>query len=240
MRKILLIGLLLPFVVTKAWAGSFSVNPVHLRLSAAEPTAVLNVTNNDKTPTVVQLSLFAWTQKDGKNVYTPTRALLATPPIFNLPSEAAQTVRVGSRVKPDVLLEQAYRLFMVQVPPKPTPGFRGLQVVLRMSLPVFVAPRSGVAKAALVWGIRRQGEGQAQLTVTNKGTAHAQVSDVSVAASDSVASVSKVDVGNGYVLPGASRFWTVEFKASPSRTTVLTVRGKTGQGPFSEVLGQTH
>lgn len=238
MRKIILSGLLLPFAVATGWAGSFAVNPVRLHLSAAQPTTVLNVTNNGKTPTVVQLSLVAWSQMGGKNTYTPTRALLATPPIFTIAAGGEQTVRVGLRIKPDATHEMAYRLLMSQVPPKPRPGFRGLQVVLRMSLPVFVAPRSGTDKPKLAWSIQRLGNGRAKLTVTNSGTAHAQVSDLSLASSATGTALAKPAIGNGYILPGASRIWEFKFKSSVKHGQGLVVRGKTQQGPFSAVLDQ--
>lgn len=238
MRKIMLSSFLMPFAVATAWAGSFAVNPVRLQLSAAQPTTVLNVTNNGKTPTVVQLSLVAWSQVGGKNTYTPTRALLATPPIFTIAAGGKQTVRVGLRVKPDAIHETGYRLFMTQVPPKPRPGFRGLQVVLRMSLPVFVAPQSGAAAPKLTWSIHRLGSNKAELTVTNNGTAHAQVSDLSLALSTTGDALAKPAIGNGYILPGASRIWEFKFKSYVKREQALVVRGKTQQGPFSAVLDQ--
>jgi fimbrial chaperone protein len=237
MRKIVLLGLLLPFVIATARASSFTVNPVWLQLSAAQPTAVLHVKNNGKTPIVVQLSLFAWSQANGKNVLTPTRKLLATPPIFTLPEDGEQIVRVGLLAKPAAQRETAYRLFMTQVPPRPRPGFRGLQVALRMSLPVFVAPRIGIATPKLAWRIRRLGNGKVSLTVTNNGTAHAQVSDLSLAVSATGSPLAQPATGNGYVLPGTSRSWEFKLKSRVKHGQMWVLRGKSRQGSFSERLG---
>ncbi len=239
MYKIILSSLLLPFAVATSWAGSFAVNPVRLHLSTVQPTAVLHVTNEGKTPTVVQLSLFIWSQAGGKNVYTPTRTLLATPPIFTLRPGAEQIVRVGLRVKPEAHRELTYRLFMTQVPPKPLPGFRGLQVVLRMSLPIFVASQSGTAVPKLLWRIQRFGNDQAKLEVTNNGAAHAQVSDLEVAASATGPALAKPAIGNGYVLPGASRIWKFKLKNSIKPGQYLVLRGKTQRGVFNERLNQS-
>ncbi len=236
MRKIVLLSLLLPFAVVTAWAGSFAVNPVRLQLSAAQPTAVLHVTNDGKTSTVVQLSLFVWSQVNGRNVLTPTRKLLATPPIFTLPAGGEQIVRVGLLAKPVAQRETAYRLLMTQVAPRPRPGFRGLRVVLRLSLPVFVAPRIGTATPKLAWRIRRLGNGRVRLTVTNNGTAHAQVSDLALAASATGPALAQPATGNGYVLPGASRSWELKLKSRVKHGQPLVVRGKTQQGSFSERL----
>jgi fimbrial chaperone protein len=237
MRKIVLLGLLLPFAVATARAGSFAVNPVRLQLSAVQPTAVLHVTNNGKTSTVVQLSLFTWSQTNGKNVLTPTRKLLATPPIFTLPAGGKQIVRVGLLAKPAAHGETAYRLFMTQVPPRPRPGFRGLQVALRMSLPVFVAPRIGTATPKLVWRIQRLGNGKVKLTVINNGTAHAQMSDLTLAASATGPALARPTTGNGYVLPGTSRSWELKLKSRAKHGQMWVLRGKSRQGSFSERLG---
>ena len=74
MRRILILMLLL-LMPLWAQAASFQVNPVRLTLSADRSTDVLRVINSSDTPTVVQLQIVAWSQEDGKDVYTPSRNL---------------------------------------------------------------------------------------------------------------------------------------------------------------------
>jgi len=68
-----------------ASAGSFAVSPVRVTLSSSDPVASLVVRNDDSAPVVVQLELAAWSQQDGKDEFSPTREILATPPIFTMP-----------------------------------------------------------------------------------------------------------------------------------------------------------
>ena len=88
-------------------AASFRVNPVGLTLSAEHATAVLKVINDGSASTVIQLQTVAWSQDKGKDVYVPTRELLATPPIFTVAAGAQQLVRVGLRVAADARQEKA-------------------------------------------------------------------------------------------------------------------------------------
>ncbi len=82
----------------------------------------------------------AWAQKDGKDQLTPTRELIATPPIFNLKAGTTQLIRIGMLRKVDLEKELIYRLILEEIPPPPAPDFKGLQVALRIGLPVFIKP----------------------------------------------------------------------------------------------------
>src|SRR4051812_46070459 len=101
-------------------AGSFAVNPVRATLSAKQTVSSLVVRNSGSESTVIQLEVVNWAQEDGKDVYTPTKELLATPPIFTVPPGGSQVVRVGLRRATDSQRELAYRLFLQEVPPAKT------------------------------------------------------------------------------------------------------------------------
>ena len=160
----------------------------------------------------MQTSLVSWTQENGQDVYAPTKEILGTPPIATIPPGGEQILRVGMRRAPDAVNELAYRVFLQEVPPPPKPGFQGLQVALRLSLPIFVQPRQGPAKATLVWNLDLQGEDTLRLRLDNQGTGHIQVSDISLfqpGQDQAVASQSSLV----YVLPGQSRAWELKTKA---------------------------
>ncbi len=100
-----------------AQAGSYGINPVKLTLSAQNSTQIITVRNDGAQAAVMQVELAAWSQADGQDVYTPTRELLATPPIFTVPAGVSQIIRVGLRRAPDEQRELVYRLFLQEVPP---------------------------------------------------------------------------------------------------------------------------
>ena len=199
-------------------AGSFEVNPIRVELSAATPTAAVSVRNSGKDPVVVQASLQAWSQQDGKDVLSSTSEVLVSPPIATIAPGAEQVVRVGLRRAPDAERELSYRLFLQEVPPPPQPGFQGLQVALRIGLPVFVQPKSGPARATLVWDAELRSPDSVTLTLQNKGSGHIQVSEVQMylpGEAQPVASHSSL----AYVLPGQSRAWELALRQPGVRKT---------------------
>lgn len=162
-------------------AASFAVNPVRLALDAsAQPVAALTVRNDTGTATVVQAEVMQWSADGAADRYAPSQALLVTPAVFTLPPHGAQLVRVGLRDRRPPAAgssEQSYRLYLSEVPAPPAPGFQGLQVSLRLGVPVFVAapgagPRLEVTAAT--------GEGELALDTRNEGTGHVRLHRVEV------------------------------------------------------------
>lgn len=190
-------------------AGSFEVNPIRVDLSANARSAALSVRNSGTEAVVVQTSLVSWTQENGQDVYAPTKELLGTPPIATIPPGGEQILRLGMRRAPDPVNELAYRVFLREVPPPPKPGFQGLQVALRLSLPIFVQPRQGPAKATLVWNLELEGDDTLHLRLDNKGTGHIQISEIALyqpGQEQPVASQSSLV----YVLAGQSHAWVLK------------------------------
>jgi P pilus assembly chaperone PapD len=78
-----------------------------------------------------------------------------------------------------------------------------------LSLPIFVQPRQGPAKATLVWNLELKGDDTLNLRLDNKGTGHIQVSEIALFQPNQeqpVASQSSLV----YVLPGQSRAWELK------------------------------
>ena len=83
------------------------VSPVRVDLSARKATAAMTVRNDSDQPVVIQLQTVAWSQAGGQDSTTPTSDLIATPPLFTLPAQSSQIVRVGLR-KPDPLASRRF------------------------------------------------------------------------------------------------------------------------------------
>lgn len=226
MHKLLFLAILLlaPF---GARSASFQVNPVRVTLSAAQTTDVLRVTNSSDTPTVVQLQIVAWSQADGQDIYTPSRALLATPPIFTVAPGKQQVVRIGMRSAPDTKRETCYRLFLIEVPPAPRPGFRGVQIALRIGIPVFVEPAAAAAPE-LRWSAKQLSSGSLLITALNSGMAHTEILKLKVTAKDR--QVPLLQEFGGYLLPGAQRSWNIKLAAPLAANTPLEISADTDGG----------
>ncbi|MDE2091747.1 MAG: molecular chaperone [Gammaproteobacteria bacterium] len=226
MRRILaLISLLL--VPLWAQAASFQVSPIRITLSADHSTDVIRVTNSSDTPTVVQLQIVAWAQENGDDVYTPSRNLLATPPIFTVAPGSQQVVRVGMRTQPDASQETCYRMYLTEVPPAPTKEFRGVQIALRMGIPVFVDPLTAT-EPKLRWSGKLLSPGELQVSATNTGNAHAQVLKWQLQSPDQSRAWSQES--GSYVLPGATHTWTLKLTSPLAANTPLEVLADTDRG----------
>jgi len=213
-----LLALALACTAPAVCAGSFEVNPIRVDLSAAARSAAVTVRNSGTESVVVQAAAQAWAQQDGKDVLTPTNEVLISPPIATIAPGAEQVIRIGLRRAPDAQHELSYRLFLQEVPPPPQPGFQGLQVALRIGLPIFVQPKSGPAKATLVWDAELRRPGTVSLRLRNQGTGHIQISDVQMylpGEKEPVAAQSSL----AYVLPGQSREWDLALRHAGVKNT---------------------
>ena len=75
--------------------------------------------------------------------------------------------------------ELSYRLILQEVPQPANPDFSGLQVALRLSVPVFVANAEATGPA-LAWSAAASGDGLV-ITAQNSGDVHARIHGFSVA-----------------------------------------------------------
>lgn len=226
-RQTVFAGLLVLFIAPAGvQAAEISVRPLGLTLTAEQPIRTFMVANPGANPVTVQLQALAWRQSGGTDELTPTRELLITPPIVEIPPSESQLVRVGLRRKPEPARELAYRVRFLEVPPPPEPGFTGLVVALEISVPVFVSPPASTAPEAH-WNARMSDNGGLELTVANRGNAHLKVTEVAVSSGGE-------QIGGGkklvYVLPGSSQSFTVPVERVVSSGTSLEVEARTPDG----------
>jgi fimbrial chaperone protein len=214
--------------LSPAAAGSFSISPLRVDLSARMKTAALKVRNEGEHTVVVQSQTMTWSQAGGEETLEPTSDLLVSPPLFTLQPGAEQVLRVGLRRPADTSRELSYRLVLQEVPQKAAPDFTGLSMVLRVTLPVFVAPAE-IATADLNWSVRRA-DGKLNVRAENAGQAHARILNFKLASADGAVEQSVV----AYVLPGQFREWTLEDTAHLSGTVRLS--GQTDDGDFAQEL----
>lgn len=210
-----------------AHAGSFTVNPVRVTLSPSHAVAAITVRNAGSDASVIQLETSRWTQQDGKDVLTPSREILATPPIFTLAPGGSQIVRVGLRREPDPQRELTYRLVLREVPP-PQPIAQGLRVALAISMPVFVVS-AHPSFSNLQWQAQRLADGRIQLQATNTGSAHVQVGSIELSLPGSASPAVTESVAT-YVLPGNARSWTFKSAVALPVRSVLTLQASTDGG----------
>lgn len=222
-------GLLVCFLYSPAsHAGSFQVNPVRLELAAQEKTAVVRVLNTGDETVTIQSQLLAWSQQDGIDLLVPTREVLVSPPIFKLKPGATQIVRVGLLRQVDDHRELCYRLQIEEIPSPPAPDFKGLQVALRIGMPVFVKSREKAAQD-LHFSVSKPVNGNLDLSISNQGNAHAQLYELTIQAKEGQTVAAHKN--SLYILPGQRR--SISFKNIDSAnfgTDDLLVKVRTRAG----------
>lgn len=217
-----------------AHAGSFSISPLRVELSAAAGTGALTLRNQEDAPVVVQVEAMLWEQVDGQDRLTPTRDLLVSPLVFTMPGNGSQLLRVALRRPADAGHELSYRLILTEVPQPVSREFTGLNVALRVSLPVFVAPAAEAAPR-LEWTAAPAADGALAVTARNAGNAHARILRFEIAPATGTAGARLQEV-TAYLLPGQSRTWTFDKQQdetiSSTEWTRLRVKGTTEAGDF--------
>lgn len=192
-----------------AYAGSLGVNPIRVNLSETKPTAAITLSNTGATTMVVQLQIAKWSALAGEDRYEPSQDILVTPPIFTIAPGVSQIVRIGLSSAPAPDVELAYRLFVEEVPPPPKPAYQGLQVALRLGIPVFVEPAQAT-QAKLEWSVIRAGTDLVTLKVGNVGGAHARILKINLSAPGE-SNVMASQTAASYLLPGQTKLLSMRL-----------------------------
>ena len=231
-KIILTLGLLALCQAPQVFAGSFNINPVRIQLSPTSTSEVLHVTNSGKKDVTIQLQSLQWLQQDGEDQLKATRDLITTPQIFNLKAGATQIIRIGLVKKIDSTSESAYRLIIEEIPPPPEPGFQGLQLALRISLPVFVKP-AGQADQSLEVRIAPQSmtsTEQIAFELINTGRIHVQLLNLTIHPADNREELLATLEKKIYLLAGQKRKITLQFKNPIRSSDILLIRAETSTG----------
>lgn len=200
-------------------AGGLSVSPVRLELDDTRPVATLRVINRSSRISRVQTEVLRWQQTEGEALYTASTELLVTPPIFEVPPQSEQVVRVGFlQVPPERQLEQAYRVFFREIP-RPGQDEGGVQLLLRIGIPIFLRPTQ-VQRQLRVQAADRTG---GSLLISNPGNVHVRI--------DAVQWLQGGEMGAEqrqlrYLFPGERQRWAPEtVSAQIDRIQVSTELG---------------
>lgn len=210
-----------------AHAGPLEVSPVTMEMAPGRMATTLTVTNHGTARTAIQVRSFAWAQGGTEDTLTRTDDLVVSPPMFQLGPNEAQTVRLMAR-RPAQGSEASYRLLLDELPAGREPG--AIQLALRLSLPVFVAP-AGQTAPDLAWRVV-QSAGGAEVRVLNRGTRRDRIADVAVALPGG-ASVKPAGLQNPYVLPGVERRLRLPVERGALRVPQVRIVGRDDFGQLS-------
>jgi fimbrial chaperone protein len=155
-----------------AWASNFSVTPIRVVFSPDTRSTLLRLTNQSPEALRFQISGFAWDQSpEGEMQLAPTEDIVFFPTLLTLTPGESRHIRIGP-VTPFGASEKTYRIFIEELPPPTIPegGPAGVQVLTRMSLPIFLQPAKVVQQGHIQGLVVRHGKLSFQ--VKNTGNIH--------------------------------------------------------------------
>ncbi len=212
---------------------SIQVSPTLLDFSPAENAQGLQLTNTGSISVRLQMRLLEWRQQAQSDALTPTRDIVASPPVVELAPGQQQLVRIVRVLPQPSKTEQAYRLLVDELPatlqaqptsegasdkPASGAGLSGaLKFNLRHSIPVFVAPENQVplrnqpgATSQVTAQVTLDASGRLTLTVLNEGSRRARLSQLKL----TTATGQTTDIVSGllgYALSGQRMQWPLNL-----------------------------
>jgi len=217
-----------------ALAGTFNVSPVKINLSKNSSTAIIQVSNAGSSDTTIQLHTMRWIHDGEEDKLEPTREIIATPQIFSIKAGTTQLIRVGMVTRPDPVNEKAYRLVLDEIPSPPEPGFKGLQVALKITLPIFVQSSSkSIPELDFSWF--QTPDKKIRVSIANHGSAHAQILRTKISDDSDEKSVFFNQEKSLYILPGQSRyldFNPIDKEITPIKNFLIKTETSSGDKVF--------
>lgn len=202
-------------------AANLQISPVTINLRAEQNAAGITLQNLGDKPLYGQVRVFSWDQANGEEVLLPTQELVASPPIVEVASNGRQTIRLVRRGAGPLAQERTFRVLIDEVAREADSESNGVDIRLRYSVPVFVAPSGLPGKEVLAWQVFRK-DGAWMLRINNSGNLHAQIgatSFVNPAGKDYGISKGLF----GYVLAGRMREWRLPVANDAALDGVLTI-----------------
>jgi fimbrial chaperone protein len=194
----------------EAGASNFNLSPLQVTLSSKAPRALVEIRNQATVPLRLQLTVTAWDQSPaGDMLLTPTEDIILFPSLLTLEPGEMRKVRLGTATSPTAS-ETAYRIFVEELPSQEKQPVQGgqINVLTRLSIPVFVAPVKSMVSAH-VQGLTVQNS-MISFTVQNTGNVHFAPRTIHVSGRDGAGeAVAIQDVEAWYILAGGSRRFEV-------------------------------
>jgi fimbrial chaperone protein len=212
-----------------ASAASLQVAPVLLDVSAPGAATALTLHNTGIRPITTQIRVFRWIQQGGHERLEPAEDVVASPPAVELRPAQDYVVRVVRVAKKPVEGEEAYRLFIDELP-EPAQGQRTVSFIVRHAIPLlFSAP--GSSAPDVKWQVTQSGS-SVSLSAANRGDRRVRLASVKI----SGGAGNGMSLGPGllgYALGHSDMSWTVPAPRSWVRPgATVTITGQTEEGPF--------
>ena len=163
-------------------AASLQVSPISLKFQQTETAKEIWLTNTSEQAIRAQTRVLEWTQDDNKDVLNPTRQVVASPAVTEIPAGGRQLIRVIKTSQLDPRQEQSYRLIIDELPSaKKTEDQAGLQLLLQYSVPVFFESKQDISAKNNITSLTQIqfSYNNHKLTAENNANSHIRLSQLS-------------------------------------------------------------
>ena len=223
--------LAVPMLILACPVNSFTISPMKLTLPSSGATKTIKVKNTSDQAIEMSSRIFSWANSSDLSALEKTNDLIVVPPLFVIPPNSEQTVRVALRKPLELDRENAYRLLLGEVSSE-VQQQQAVGVNLTVNLPIFVRPDG--ANAAPDWTIEGRGTEGLELVLENAGSSYLKLKEVSISSEgDKAAQI--IRAAGGYVLAGDKRSWPLDRNFS-ALNGPFVVKADSNIGPIEAVI----
>jgi fimbrial chaperone protein len=219
-----------------ASSATLGVSPVLLDISMPRNNGKLRLENRGEDHVDIQVRVFRWEKKDGRDYLAATKDVMASPPMAKLKPGAKYTLRIVRVAKHAVEREESYRVVIDQLPKRTKRRGSHVSFLIRQSIPVFFAP-TATEESSLSWSATME-NGKLMLRAENAGKSRAKLSNIKLATREGEPVMQREGLA-GYVLAGSNAQWAQSAGKAIEPGTKLIITAADENGPFeaSAILG---
>jgi fimbrial chaperone protein len=140
LRAALLAMALTCLAATGSHAAALRVAPVGLDVAHGGFTATLQVWNTGSAPVSIQVRVYRWTKKGGDDVLSPTKDVVASPPIATLKPGGENIIRIVRVASTKVTAREDYRVLVDQLPDPKAAKAGVITILVRHAIPLHFEP----------------------------------------------------------------------------------------------------
>jgi fimbrial chaperone protein len=157
----------------------------------------------------------------------PTQEVTCFPSLFEIGPGESRSIRVGVPLSGGDM-ERAFRVLIQELPA--SDPLKGLKVITRLSVPVFVAPVTAQPATIALEGVSQQ-EGRVSLRVRNSSNLHLLAQSATLRGRDEAGALLFERVMPAwYILAGEARTFDTEVPPEAARAVALEVQLETDRG----------
>ncbi|WP_456392488.1 fimbrial biogenesis chaperone [Persephonella sp.] len=177
------IGVLLPLIFfVKSYALDFAIKPIRIYVNLPKTTAVFQIQSlTDKTITIETEVKYWQMNRDGSFKLEDTEDLVVVPPFIKLAPRQKQLIKIAYLGEHNLNKQGTYRLILKQLPQeldlskKPDKIKTAVQIVLHISVPIFVNPPGVPLGYNLSFEPEEVSKKEVKIIVKNNGNAFGRI-----------------------------------------------------------------